>query len=196
MADELPAFTGVVLAGGASARMGTDKALIEVDGQALVARAADALSGAGASTVLVIGGDREAFRGLGLDARPDDHPGEGPLGGILTALRLAADDIIMVLACDMPAIDAESVTAVVSALAGAPRALVAAPLVGQRRQFLTAAYRQRAMAPLEAAYAAGERAPRRAVAGLEVVQVTGLDGHRLGDVDRPGDLHRYAQREV
>jgi molybdenum cofactor guanylyltransferase len=193
MAAEGLAFTGAVLAGGASSRMGTDKALIEVDGRALVARAADALVGAGASAVLVIGGDGHAIGRLGLDARPDDHPGEGPLGGILTALRLAADDLVMVLACDMPAIDATSVLAVVAALAGDPRAVVAAPVVGDRRQYLTAAYRRGAAGPLGAAYAAGERAPRRAVSGLITVDVVGLDHHRLGDVDRPGDLHRYAQ---
>ena len=196
MGGEPPSFTGAVLAGGASSRMGTDKAFIEVDGRTLVAGAARALTGAGASSVLVIGGDEAALRSLGLDARPDDEPGEGPLGGILTALRLAADDVVVILACDMPAIDAESVTSILAALSAAPSADVVVPVVSERRQFLTAAYRQRAAAHLGEAYAAGERAPRRAVLGLDGVEVIGLDDHRLGDVDRPEDLRRYAQRQV
>ena len=194
----LPRFTGVVLAGGRSSRMGTDKALlvVDVDGRPLVSRAAQALADASAGEVLVIGGDAPALGALGLDARPDDHPGEGPLGAILTALRLAGEDLVMVLACDMPAIDAASVRAIVGALAAAPEALVAAPLVDDRGQYLTAAYRRGSQALLGAAYRAGERAPRRAAAGLTVVEVAGLDPHRLGDVDRPEDLHRYARRQV
>jgi len=196
MRGDSPAFTGAVLAGGASSRMGTDKALIEVNGRALVTAAATALRDAGASSVIVIGGDREALRRLGLEVHPDDDPGQGPLGGLLTALRLATDEIVMVLACDMPAIDAESVRTIVDALAGAPRSDLAVPVVEARRQCLTAAYRRRSATHLAAAYAGGERAPRRAIVGLEVVEVMGLDEHRLGDVDRPDDLHRYARRQL
>ena len=196
MGDDRRPFTGAVLAGGASSRMGTDKALLDVGGRPLVAAAAAALAGAGASDVLVIGGDQSAVGALGLDARPDDHPGEGPLGGILTALRLARGATVMVLACDMPAIDAASVAAIVAALDGAPEADVAAAVVDGRRQLLTAAYRGQGAAALRAAFEGGERAPRRAVQGLEVVEVHGLDPHLLGDVDRPDDLRRYARRHA
>ena len=196
MAGDPMSFTGAVLAGGASSRMGTDKALLDVDGRPLVVAAVEALAAAGADAVLVVGGDRDALVDLGLDARPDDHPGEGPLGGILTALRLAGDGVVMVLACDMPAVDGASVAAIVSALAAAPGADVAVPVVNGRRQLLTAAYRHRGRPVLERAYETGERAPRRAVDGLEVVEVHGLDPHLLGDVDRPDDLRRYAQRHA
>ncbi len=196
MAADGASFTGAVLAGGASSRMGRDKALIDLDGRPLVAAAAEALSGAGAGSVMVIGGDGAALAALGLDARPDDHPGEGPLGGILTALRLSADPIVMILACDMPAIDAATVAAIVAALAGTPGADVAVAVVEGRRQLLTAAYRRRTDGALRRAFDAGERAPRRAVQGLEVIEVPGLDPHLLGDVDRPDDLRRYAQRHA
>jgi len=196
MGGDRRSFTGAVLAGGASSRMGTDKALLEVNGRVLVSGAATALRDAGASNVIVIGGDLEALRQLGLVVHPDDEPGQGPLGGLLTALRLATDDIVMILACDMPAIDAESVATIVDALAGGEGRDVAVPVVAGRRQCLTAAYRQRSNLHLAAAYAGGERAPRRAIVGLDVVEVMGLDEHRLGDVDRPDDLHRYARRQL
>ena len=89
-----------------------------------------------------------------------------------------------------------SVAAIVSALHRAPEADVAAAVVDGRRQLLTAAYRRRSAPTLQQAFDAGERAPRRAVEGLEVVEVHGLDPHRLGDVDRPADLRRYARRHV
>ena len=186
-------FTGVVLAGGRSSRMGRDKALVEVAGRPLASIAAQALADAGAAEVLVIGGDADALGGLGLAVVADEHPGEGPLGAIITALARAREGIVMVLACDMPAIDRVTVTAIVDALAGAPDADVAAPQLGDRLQILTAAYRTRLRPVLEAAFAGGERAPRRALRGSTVVAVDGLDADRLADVDRPADLHRYAQ---
>ena len=190
-AGELP-FTGVVLTGGTSSRMGTDKALLEVGGRPLALTAASALRTAGAAEVLAIGGDTDALRGLGLDARADDHPGEGPLGGILTALRLAAHDPLVVLACDMPGITGTTVSALVAALAADPDAALAAATEGGRVQALTAAYRASVRPTLAEAFASGERAVRRAIAPLRVVLVDGLLAASLADVDRPEDLRRYA----
>jgi molybdopterin-guanine dinucleotide biosynthesis protein A len=185
------AFSGAVLTGGSSTRMGSDKALLEVVGRPLALTAAAALEAAGAAEVLAVGGDLGALRALGLDARADDHPGEGPLGGILTALRLAAHDPVVVLACDMPEVDAAAVSALVDALVRHPDAQVAAADDG-RVQGLTAAYRRAAAAVLADRFAAGERAVRRAIEPLEVVRVAGLAPATLADVDRPEDLRRYA----
>ncbi len=200
-------FTGVVLTGGRSSRMGTDKALVEVGGRPLALIAADALRTAGADRVVAVGGDRERLEALGLEVHPDDHPGEGPLGAIVTALGLGlglglggvashpadgSGDIVMVVACDMPTIDAETLATVVAALAAHPDAEGAVPVLDGRRQILTAAYRRRLRPQLAAAFAAGERAPRRALERVRIVEVGGIDPDRLADVDRPADLHRYA----
>ena len=128
-----------------------------------------------------------------FDAHPDDHPGEGPLGGICTALRLAPADIVVVLSCDMPSIDAATVSALVASLADQPGADVAAPVVDGHVQAITAAYRRSARPGLVGAFEQGERAVRRALAGLSVQAIEGLDAHRLADVDRPEDLPRYAR---
>jgi len=186
-------FTGIVLAGGASTRMGRDKSLLQVDGRALVTIAAEALLAGGAGRVAVIGGDAAQIAGLGLETIADEHPGAGPLGGLITGLRASDDRVVMVLACDMPAIDGPSVERIVGALAAQPTALAAIPRLGERRQILTAAYRLEILPIFETAFAAGERAPRRALADVEVADVAGLDRDRLGDVDRPEDLSRYAQ---
>jgi molybdopterin-guanine dinucleotide biosynthesis protein A len=98
----------------------------------------------------------------------------------------------MVLACDMPAVDAATVAAVVDALDARPDADGAVPMLDGRRQILTAAYRRRLRPRLAEAFAAGERAPRRALEGAVIIEVDGLDPERLADVDRPDDLHRYA----
>src|SRR5262245_38669006 len=117
----MPAFTGAILTGGASTRMGRDKATdVEVDGRPLVRCVADALVAAGADEVLAIGGDAGKLAAAGLDVVPDAHPGEGPLGGILTALRRARNDTVVVLSCDLAWLDAATVARLLEVDTNAP----------------------------------------------------------------------------
>jgi molybdopterin-guanine dinucleotide biosynthesis protein A len=186
----LPPFTGAVLAGGRSRRMGRDKALLEVGGRPLAVVVADALRGAGAEPVFAVGGDAPGLGRWGLPVLPDDHPGEGPLGGVLTALRRSAAPVVAVLACDMPGARPEAVAAVVGALAAHPAAAVALPVVAGRRALVHAAWRVAAEPTLAAAYAAGERSLAGAVDRLAVVEVEDVDAAALADVDVPDDLRR------
>lgn len=201
----LSPFAGAVLCGGASRRMGRDKALIVVDGRPLAVRVADALAAAGADPVVAVGGDLVALRSAGLAAVPDLEAGGGPVGGIVTALGAAAtgrpparrgepagpgaDGIVFVGACDLIDPSADAVVAVVAALAADPAADVAVALVDGRRQWVHAAWRRRAGEPLAAAFAAGDRAVHGAVAaaGLRVVDVP-LGREAAADADTPADL--------
>jgi len=78
---------GCVLAGGQSSRFGSDKALAELDGHTLLARAVDRLSG-WCEYVVVAG--RETAPAPTIPDWP--APGAGPLGGIAAALHLARDE--------------------------------------------------------------------------------------------------------
>ena len=170
--------------------MGRDKALLEVAGRPLAVLVAEALRGAGAEPVFVVGGDAPALRRVGLDVVPDDHPGKGPLGGVLTALRRSPAVLVAVLACDLPGASAEAVARVVGALAAAPGADVALPVVGGRRAFVHAAWRTAAEPVLAAAFAAGERSLAGVVSRLAVVEVAGVEPAAVADVDVPTDLPR------
>jgi molybdopterin-guanine dinucleotide biosynthesis protein A len=79
---------GAVLMGGASRRMGRDKALVEVDGLPMASRVAAALTAAGCRSAVAVGGDAAVHARLGLSSVPDRWPGEGPLGAIVTVLGL------------------------------------------------------------------------------------------------------------
>ena len=83
-------FSGAVLCGGRSRRFGRDKATYLHNGTPLARISLRALREAGASEVFSIGGDADALSDMGFSAVPDDYPGEGPLGGIICALRQAA----------------------------------------------------------------------------------------------------------
>jgi molybdenum cofactor guanylyltransferase len=165
------AFCGVVLTGGRSIRMGSDKAFVPVDGRPMVQRVTAALWAAQASEVLAVGGDLGRLAALGLDGRADPHQGDGPLGGLVTALALVSYDIAVVLATDLAWIDVATVTTLVAALARDPDAEVAAAH-GDRREPLCAAWRvDRCRPVVAAAHAAGERAVHVAMRRLAVVDV-------------------------
>ena len=165
--------------------MGTDKALIGKDGRTLVQHAADALASAGADPVVVVGGDRTAIERLGLAMVDDLWPGEGPLGGIITALRSVDTDLVAVLSCDLTDASPIAVRSVVGALGTAD---VSVPVVDGRTQWMHAVWRRSALPALNGAFAAGVRAPRDAVASLAVAKLLDGDPCWFHDADRPEDL--------
>ena len=171
--------------------MGRDKAVIEVGGQPLAAVAGDALAGAGAAEVILIGGDRGVLGPVGLRVVDDGWPGQGPLGGLITALRVAAHDVVVVLSCDLPSVAPAAVTAVLDALADDADAAV--PVVGGRRQPLLAAYRRRSLPALEDVWATGERSLRHAVARLATAPVALADPAWARNANRPADLEASGQ---
>jgi molybdopterin-guanine dinucleotide biosynthesis protein A len=115
---------GVVLAGGQSTRFGSDKALAELGGRTLLARAVDALSGF-AEYVVIAGRDHGPAPCI-----PDwPHPGAGPLGGLAAGLRLAQDeDYETVLTCGVDS--AELPDDLLDLLSPAPAYLAGQPVVG------------------------------------------------------------------
>lgn len=93
-----------IIAGGASRRMGRNKALLEVEGEPLVARVA-AVARAVFPEVFVVTSSPEIAAAARLPAVPDIFPGKGPLAGIHAALR-HANAPVFCCACDMPFLDA------------------------------------------------------------------------------------------
>ena len=92
-------IVGVVLAGGASSRLGRDKAALNVNGVTMLARTVDLLRGL-APEVAVSGRDPMP---LGADAPwfEDEIRGAGPIGGIATALNRYKAPCFCV-SCDLP----------------------------------------------------------------------------------------------
>lgn len=194
MTDVAP-FAGAVLCGGASRRMGTDKALLQIGGRALARRVADALHAAGAVRVITVGGDTDALGALGLEAVADDHPGEGPLGGVLTALGARGDvSAVAVLACDLVHPSPAAIRTLVEHVR-TDAVDVVVPVAGGRPQFHHAVWCASATAPLQQSFAGGERALRRAAAGLRIATVEGIDPAALADADDPAAFEAVARRE-
>lgn len=103
------AFSAVVLAAGHSARMGRDKARLEVDGTPMWRRQRDILAHAGAAEIFLNARPEQdwvrganGFAGVLCDA----FPGCGPIVGISAAIERASQPHVAVLAIDLPRMSA------------------------------------------------------------------------------------------
>ena len=104
----------IILAGGASSRMGVDKAGLCWNGRSAVERLAQIARGVGAEYVLTAGGQDH-----GLPRVKDPAPGGGPVAGIVAgidALRTGGCRRVLVLAVDAPTLEPCDLEPLVSAL--------------------------------------------------------------------------------
>ena len=94
-------LTVCIQAGGASSRMGEDKALKTFLGRPLIQRVVERLSPI-ADELIVTTNRPEDYHFLGLRLISDLKPGRGALGGLYTAITSASHPFVAVVACDMP----------------------------------------------------------------------------------------------
>jgi molybdopterin-guanine dinucleotide biosynthesis protein A len=127
---------GAVLAGGRSSRLGRDKALLEIRGETLLARAVRTLSSV-CDEVIVVGPEERRAVVPAVRVVPDERPGIGPLGGIATALRATAAERLLVVATDMPLLNPDLLRYLLDLSHGSD---VTIPRVDGRTQQLHAVY--------------------------------------------------------
>ncbi len=97
--------SSIILAGGQSSRMGVNKAFLEIGGRSLIERVIEKASLVGHEIVLVTNTPDE-YAHLGYPVVPDIHPGKGALGGIYSGLKAVRNPYALVVACDMPFLNA------------------------------------------------------------------------------------------
>ncbi len=147
--DDVSAF---VLAGGKSARMGQDKAFLELAGRTLLARALELAAGV-ADEVRIVG-DAGKFAAYGLVVE-DIYRERGPLGGIHAALMSSGTEWNLMLAVDLPFVE----PGFLQWLAGEARktgAAVTVPRAGGRLQPLCGVYRRNFAEVAQRALASGK----------------------------------------
>jgi len=139
----MPDFSGFVLAGGRSSRMGSDKAFLEFNGRTLLARALNLLHRLTPEVRIV--GPAAKFAAY-APVVEDIYTGRGPLAGIHAALSSSTTELNLMLAVDLPLVT-ESLLQFIVECARASDALVTVPRIVGGYQPLCAVYR-RAFAPL------------------------------------------------
>jgi len=184
--------TLAILAGGSSTRMGQDKALLDDGRGPLLARLCAMGLDCGLP-VLVIGRNRPHDWPLPkVDFVPDDVPGQGPLGGLVTALTCTAP--VVMIACDLAAMTADALTWLVRACAEQP---MHDGLVTERDGLiepLFACYTARCRPQVETRLANGQRALHRLIADGDFrhVALPQLLWPALANVNTPEEWQRFA----
>ena len=100
---EVKDVTAFVLAGGKSTRMGRDKAFLHWAGGTLLSNALKVAASVTANVVIV--GDTQKFSCAGVVVE-DAYRDRGPLGGIHAALSHSTTDLNLMLAVDLPFVQA------------------------------------------------------------------------------------------
>jgi len=178
---------GYILAGGGSRRFGRDKALVEVGGFPMLRRMIGLLQSV-AKNVKVVGA-REKYAQFEKEMVSDGWPGEGPLGGIITALQDSAleaerSEWNLIVSCDMPFLTAEWL-AFLCQRAAKSGAQVVVPHSMHGPEPLCACYRTDAAGALRAAFESGVR---KVTQGLQHVTTEVLDEADWKRFDSAGRL--------
>jgi molybdenum cofactor cytidylyltransferase len=123
----------VVLAAGASTRMGTPKQLLRFEGQTLLRRAALAALEAGCRPVVVVTGahakqTREELRGLGVLEVENELWETGMASSVRAGIGAVVEsdaDAVVLMLCDQPHVTSEIINALVEAHRATGRSVVA-----------------------------------------------------------------------
>lgn len=170
--------TGVALAGGQSRRMGADKAGMRLGGQTLIARAVERL-GLVFERVIVIGPGELSAYAPGAPIFADEEPGQGPLGGLATALRRVESDWLFLAACDMPFIQPGLVRSMAEQALGRSEARVVAMRGPKGWEPLHAMYQRSVASAVERALVESRLSLRALLDEVGALEVAPADVARL-----------------
>jgi molybdopterin-guanine dinucleotide biosynthesis protein A len=191
-----PDLSAAILAGGRARRLGgRDKGRLELGGTSILERQIGVLR-AITDRLLIVTNDPVRYAAHGIPVFADAWPGTGPLGGICTALRHAATDWTLVVACDMPFLSPAFLALLVSLAAGVDAVV---PRTADGLHPLCAVYGRATIAPLRRRLEAGQLKVADAVGDLRVRDVGpediapyDPDGLLLVNVNTPEDYARAA----
>jgi len=125
-------FDGIILAGGESRRMGSDKGFVNYRGKRLVEYAIELLTPFCEN--IVISANNPQYSRFGLPVIADEKRDVGPVGGLLATLSKSRNNYSIVVSCDMPHLTGTAVSLLVESVNDATCYIPKPPVpLGQRR---------------------------------------------------------------
>ena len=152
--NKIEGVTGVILAGGTSSRMGRNKALMDVDGETIIAREYRTLA-ALFHEVIIVTNTPDEYDFLPCRKAADVYPGAGSIAGLHAGLAASKTERIFVVACDMPFISPDLVRLLCDA-GGSSDAVVPLNCEGLREP-LHAVYHRSMLAKMKDAIENGDK---------------------------------------
>ncbi len=188
VAETRPAAVGVILAGGRGRRMGgADKGLLEWRGRPLVVHVAERLRPQVDGLLVVANRNQDRYRELGFDVIADgEFRGEGPLAGMLAAMRHVSTERILAVPCDAPVLPGDLGARLMQGMGAAPAALAHD---GERAQQLFVVLRTTLADVVHDFLAGGGRAVHEFLAAVGAVPVDFSDQPAaFANINTPGQL--------
>src|SRR5262245_7806253 len=183
MSADAPLF-GLVLAGGASTRMQRDKAAIEYHGQSQLHWTFHLLSHVCAATFVSVRPDqREEPTRAGLPQIVDRQPGIGPIAGISAALHAHPKAAWLVVACDLPFLNEQTLRYLVEHRDARKVATVFKSNHDGLPEPLCAIWEPAGREPVLAYVAAGKQCPRKFLINADALLLDLPDARALDNVN-------------
>jgi len=186
-----PAATAIIMAGGASSRFRTDKAMLPIKGRPMIEHICNQLK-PHFEQILVSANDTSKYSFLGVDVVPDRIPGQGPIMGIASALEISANELNFVIACDIPQVD---INFVKKMLAGAGNCDVVIPKTGpSKNEPLFAVYKKNVSSVMDEVLAKGGRKISEIFDRCKVDFIELNNAEWLTNLNTENEYKEYAQR--
>lgn len=192
MADAVPPLLGLVLAGGHSRRLGSDKAAVVLDGRPMLERAVALLATLVPEVWVAVRADQagDALRGR-FRLLVDVAPGIGPAAGILAAHAAMPGAAWLVMACDMPRMGTDELARLVAARDPAACATAFRGAHDGRPEPLCAIYEPATLARFQRQVAGGgNTSPRALLEACGPVLLEALATDQLDSINSREDLQR------
>jgi molybdenum cofactor guanylyltransferase len=161
-------MTGIILAGGESRRMGTDKALLDINGRPLIEHIIAVFAGLFTKTIIVTN-TPDLYRMYGVELTSDVLDIRGPLTGIYSGLLRSDDEYNFVAACDMPFLNPRLIGFMGEIAAGYDAVV---PMFGSFLEPLHAVYRKGVLQAIETQVRQQDRRIRSIFDHIQVRYVT------------------------
>lgn len=180
--------TAIIMAGGGSVRMGRDKSMLAVGGRPMIEHIVNQLRPY-FSELLVSSDDKSKYGFLGVDVISDEVSGRGPLGGIVSALKVSANELNFVVACDIPEIDIACVRAMLRD--GRDYDAVVPRRGAARYEPLFAVYKKGILGALESALLSGNYRVMDALSSCRIKYVDVEDSGRMKNLNTMEDYEEF-----
>ncbi|PIQ89169.1 MAG: hypothetical protein COV72_04445 [Candidatus Omnitrophica bacterium CG11_big_fil_rev_8_21_14_0_20_42_13] len=141
----MTSISAAILAGGKGRRLAAQKGLLQIGGEAIIARQLKLLKSI-FTKVIIIANNKEPYHGMEADIFGDIILDKGPLGGLYSAIKYSQSDYTFIAACDMPYLNTALIRYMLDNLGGYD---VVVPEFNQRRQPLFAFYSNKCLAAIE-----------------------------------------------
>ncbi|MEH7111020.1 molybdenum cofactor guanylyltransferase [Neobacillus niacini] len=169
----------IILSGGKSSRMGTNKALLKLNEKTTVERMVDTLK-VYFDDIILVTNETDAYQFLGVKMVPDHYQGMGPLAGFHAGLKASNYDVNFIVACDMPFVSGELAATLVEKIEHYD-ALI--PVINGKKQTLCGVFQKKIVTKIEECIENGRLPIKHLLDHLNVLYLSEKDLQVYSNID-------------